>query len=150
MEPVAAWADLAPALGSRHSSSLRQRPALCRFPKRSARGLPVAGQPTPVPLANLHRSKGPNCRLPRPPRSPSLQPFDKAEAELRTGLTTGLPGSGHGRCDRDFGNCGLRTTGDRHDPLAGTHLMVTHLILLALAVALFVYLGFAMFKPEAF
>jgi len=28
--------------------------------------------------------------------------------------------------------------------------MVTHLILLGLAVALFIYLGFAMFKPEAF
>ncbi|MHB8313432.1 MAG: potassium-transporting ATPase subunit F [Candidatus Dormibacteria bacterium] len=87
---------------------------------------------------------------PAAPRSPSLQPFDTAAAEIGTGLTTGLPGSGHGRCDRGFWNRGLRTTGDRHDPRAGTHLMVTHLILLALAVALFIYLGFAMFKPEAF
>jgi K+-transporting ATPase KdpF subunit len=34
--------------------------------------------------------------------------------------------------------------------VAGARLMVVHLILLALAVVLFVYLGYAMFKPEAF
>ncbi len=57
---------------------------------------------------------------------------------------------GHGRFDRGGGNSGLRGAGSVGDPVAGTPLMVIHLILLGLAVVLLVYLGFAMFKPEAF
>ncbi len=149
-----------------------------RHPGRQRPGRSASGpEPPPRPSIAWSRGCGPVAhrprilravgipvRLPPPPRGAhllaepgrsskcltSLHYLDGTSRFVYTALMPRRAGSWHGRHSRGGRHRRLRRAELGAHSLPGPSVMLTHLILLGLALLVFVYLGVAMFDPERF